>query len=210
MKQRKVGLIALLLLAFSSTIFAQGITKKGIKTGLNIATLTGNYAEGSNPRIGFVYGCFVKYELNNRFSLQPEVLFTMKGAKFEYSGIKATNELNYIEIPVLVKLHIPLERRLNSNVFIGPALSIKITATCERESDDEVHERDIDNIPATDFGLVSGAEVEFGRLTVEFRYNYGLTSIDGQDIENFFNAENRQENTMIKNSVISIMLGFSF
>lgn len=72
---KKIGLTALLLLVYSSTIFTQGITTKGIKTGLNIATLTRDYAEDSNPRIGFMYGCFVKYEVSNIFSLLSGIYF---------------------------------------------------------------------------------------------------------------------------------------
>ena len=42
MKQVKIILIAISLLMISSAVFAQGITAKGVKGGLNIATLTGD------------------------------------------------------------------------------------------------------------------------------------------------------------------------
>ncbi len=83
MNKANVIVIAILLLMFSTAVFAQRITAKGIKGGLNIATITGDDIEGFDSKMGFVFGGFLTYEVNETFSFQPEVLFSRKGTKFE-------------------------------------------------------------------------------------------------------------------------------
>jgi len=143
MKQVKIILIAILLLMFSTAVFAQGITAKGVKGGLNIATLTGDDIDDADSKMGFAFGVFITYEINEMLSLQPEVLFTMKGAKFkdEYTEVEDDYEyyekyegswnLDYLEIPVLVKINIPMEGNIKPNVFLGPALGFNLSATYE-------------------------------------------------------------------------------
>ena len=225
MKQGKIILIALLLLAFSSAVFAQGITAKGVKGGLNIATLTGDDVEDAKSKIGFAFGGFITYEVNEMLSLQPEFLFTMKGVKFDYEETyeedgyesyeksEGTWNLNYLEIPVLAKLKIPMEGNIKPNVFLGPALGINISATHDSDYEywvkDEngsiIYENsgnddgDIEDIKGVDFGIVFGVGVEFGKIIVDARYNLGLSTI-----------ADREGDPKIKNSVISLMLGYSF
>ena len=224
MKQGKIILIAISLLMISSVIFAQGITAKGVKGGLNIATLTGDDAEDEKSKIGFAFGGFLTYEVNKMFSLQPELLFTMKGTKFEFEYIEdygsfqyyykqeGSWNLNYLEIPILAKLNIPMEGNIKPNVFLGPALGFNLSATFDSDWEDKGYEDGVlvfedsggvnddieDYIKGVDFGLVFGAGVDFGQISVDARYNFGLSTIaDEGDAE-------------IKNSVISIMLGYAF
>ena len=224
MKQGKIILIAISLLMISSSVFAQGITAKGVKGGLNIATLTGDEVEDAKSKIGFNFGGFLAYEFNEMFSLQLEVLFTMKGAKFEdeyteeeddyeyYEKYEGSWNLNYLEIPILAKLNIPMKGNIKPNVFLGPALGVTLTATYEYDYEYKGYEDgqlvdeysgsidgDIEDIKGVDFGLVFGAGIEFGKIIVDARYNLGLSTIEenGEDVE-------------VKNNVISVMLGYSF
>ena len=224
MKKSKIIGALVLVLLFSSSLLAQGITAKGIKCGLNIANLTGDDVENADPKICLVLGGFLTYELNEMFAIQPEVLFSMKGAKFEdeyteeysnyeyYDRTEGSWKLNYLEIPVLAKLNIPMESNVKPNIFIGPALGINLSATYDMdyewwEKEDGVivdegsgsDDGDIEDIKGADFGLIFGAGVEFGKITVDARYNLGLSTIDDSD-----------EESDVKNSVISIMLGYSF
>lgn len=226
MKQRKIMLITLLLLAFSSAVIAQEITAKGIKGGFNIATLTGDDVDDEYvvSKLGFAFGCFIVYEVNELFSLQPELLFTMKGLKYvhEDSNISGNYEyyqkhegsqnLSYLEIPILAKLNIPIRGNIKPNVFLGPALAFNLNATYDLSVEFKTYEygeliyeesasvdgQDLEDIKSVDFGLVLGAGVEFGKISVDARYDTGLTSIDDSS-----------ESFKVYNSVISIMLSIS-
>lgn len=224
MKKSKIIGVLMVVLFLSTTIFAGEITGKGIKAGLNIANLTGDDVEDTDPKMGLAIGGFLTYSINDMFSIQPEILFTMKGMKIDYEETETDDnweyyaksegswKLNYLEIPVLAKLNIPMESSVKPNIFLGPALGINLSATYDMdyewwekedgvivEEGSESEDGDIEDIKGADFGLIFGAGVEFGKITVDARYNLGLTTIDDSE-----------EEADVKNSVISIMVGYSF
>lgn len=199
MKQGKIVLLVIFILLISSIVYAQGITAKGIKGGINIATLTGDDVEDAESKIGFVFGGFVSYEVNDAFCIQPEVLFTMKGTKMSGQGYEVSQNLNYIEIPILAKLNIAMDGNAQPNLFFGPAVGLNLSATYKIESDYGDDDGDIEDVAPMDIGIIFGGGVEFGNILIDARYDMGLTSIDDSS-----------ENFKVKNSVISIMLGMLF
>lgn len=88
---------------------AQGITGYGIKGGLNIANLTGDDIEYTDPRMGLAIGGFLTYSISEMFAIQPEIYYSMQGAKKEVDDIDCEWKYDYIQIPALVKFYIPIE-----------------------------------------------------------------------------------------------------
>ncbi|MEA3476130.1 MAG: porin family protein [Candidatus Cloacimonadota bacterium] len=196
---KRISIIIVVMIFCASLLVAQGITGKGIKAGLNIATLTGDDVSDDMESIfRFAIGGFLTYSINEMFAIQPEVYYSMQGAKLEEGDEKTTCKYDYIQVPVLVKVNIPIESSLRPNIFLGPALGINLSAKYKYENAVEV-EDDIEDVKTMDLGLVFGAGVNIGPATIDARYNLGLTTTD--DSEDEFD---------VKNSVISIMLGYSF
>jgi hypothetical protein len=114
-------------------------------------------------------------------------------------------KLDYLEIPVLVKIIFPSPGGVNPYLFAGPAVAIKVSGKVKAEFAGESDEEDIEDMKSTDFGLVIGAGVDFGfgalgkgTLSVDIRYSLGLSTIsdfEGDDV---------------KNGAFSLMVGFSF
>jgi len=219
MKRLTVTLFAIvLLLTFSSMVSAQGLTGYGLKAGLNLANLGGDDAEYTDVdkkmRMGFTVGGFVTYSINEMFAIQPEVLYTQKGAKYEDpdDDFKETDKYEYLEIPVLAKFTIPTEGNISPNLFVGPALGILMSAKWDWEWGDESGSEDMkDDSKSTDFGLVFGAGVDIGMphsaITIDGRYTLGLTTI----CEPYTDPETEEEHECdVKNGVISFMVGYSF
>lgn len=85
--------------------------KFGVKAGLNIATLKGDI-DDVKSRAGLYAGGYARIPLAPKFTFQPEVLFSMQGAKFEYSETymgyyakeKSAFKFNYINIPLNVSI----------------------------------------------------------------------------------------------------------
>ena len=194
----KKGMTFVILLFVVGGLFAQSL---GIKGGLNLSTLTGDDVEDAKTKLGFAFGGFYTYQLNEQFAFQPEIFFTMKGAKFEDEimgyDYEETDYLNYIEVPMLFKMMIPSSSSVMPNLFVGPALAFNISATYKIEVDGDEDDGDIEDINAMDFGLVFGAGADLGKITIDGRYNLGLTNIP--DVEG---------DPKVKNSVISFMLGY--
>ena len=203
----KKVLLIIAILTFTLAVNAQ--THFGLKAGLNIANLNGSDAGNSDSRTGFLAGGFFAYDFSPMFSIQPEVLYTMKGAqqKENYLGqsVTYTLKLDYVEIPVLLKLNIPLApgSTVKPSIFAGPAIDFKVNSQVEAESGGQTASADLEDIKGTDFGLVFGGALAFDLsgydLGFDVRYTLGLTSIDdsGNDAD-------------IKNSAISIAAFFGF
>jgi outer membrane immunogenic protein len=101
--------------------------KFGIKGGANIANVNGDFMEGLEDwksTIGFCGGIFLELNFGRVLTIQPEVLYTMKGANTGDGKLK----FDYIEIPVLLKLRIPISS-VHPFVFAGPAFGFNLKAT---------------------------------------------------------------------------------
>lgn len=85
----KNNILTLLLLLTIGAIKAQDY-KLGLKGGLNIASqnnslLSGVTKTNSTPIIGFNIGGFVEIKISEKFSAQPELLFSAQGGKLSYN-----------------------------------------------------------------------------------------------------------------------------
>lgn len=203
------ALAAALTLGAASGAAAQGISV-GVKAGVNVATLGGDDVEDAESRIGLVGGAFLVYRFSDMLALQPEVLYSQKGTSFSDTEGEVTLKLDYVDVPVLLRLDVPLANSsLRPSVFAGPVFSLRASCGAEAEFDGgsvEVNCDDFDeegiSFKDTDFGLAFGAGLDFpaGRATVTLdgRYTLGLSSIDdsGQDAD-------------VKNRAFAAMLGIS-
>lgn len=208
-----IGLVTFLLLFVVSGLSAQDRVI-GVKGGFNIADLDIE-DEDTDTRTGFVGGVYGKFGINEVFSIQPEVLFSQKGASETEAGTELEFMFDYIEIPVLLVYSFPVENSgFSPSLYVGPAVSfeskceveasepgVSLTVDCdevENVSDGEV----VIDTKGTDFGLVFGGGIDITAgsavLVFDVRYNYGLTDIlDEGDVE-------------VKNRAFSIMGGIGF
>jgi opacity protein-like surface antigen len=116
--------------------FSQEI-KFGSKVGLNLSNLRGDYPTGideHNSKIGFHIGGFAEYEINDKFTLQPELLFSTQGNTYGYKdyygggsyydGADYNLKLNYINLPIILKYKI-IEKL---SIDFGPQISYLMSA----------------------------------------------------------------------------------
>src|SRR5260221_5824274 len=86
--------------------------KFGIKGGLNLTNLYVADVSHESMKAGFNGGVFAKLPLTKGFSIQPELLYSLKGAKENYNNfVQGSGEyrfnLSYLELPVLSDLNLP-------------------------------------------------------------------------------------------------------
>jgi hypothetical protein len=204
-----IGAVAIMLMLPSLSL-AAGI-KVGLKIGMNRADFHGEdvqemlQAMGGymESKWGLCAGGFVRFNISKTFAIQPEVLYTMKGAKIDSTVLRIKSKwefnLSYLEVPVIVKFMIPTPGGVKPNLYAGPSLAIKLSSKIKHEIPGwPVEEQDIEGMKDTDFGLIIGAGIDFGKLMVDLRYVLGLTAISDD------------ANSDIKNRVISLMIGYSF
>lgn len=217
------------LLMTAAAVFAFGFAnaqevKFGAKAGLNLSTvsISGDGSEGQSPKsiIGFHVGGFAEFKVSDKFSVQPELLFSTQGVKGEVSSstafysmnTKSTQNLNYINIPVMAKYYVIEGLHIEAGPQVGFLLSVKAetdttvttsfpgfpsTTTTTSEST-----TDKSTANTIDFGLNLGAGYDITEnISAGLRYNLGLTNIS--KIEN-------QGNYSVKNRVLSLSVAYKF
>src|SRR5438874_12214726 len=108
-KVRSAVVLTTLFLTLAPPAFAQGIQAAGLKVGVNFAkaVVASDTAATLENKTGAAAGAFVRLGLS-RIAIQPEILFSMKGGQQPAGGDEFHLKLNYLEIPVLLRLGMPL------------------------------------------------------------------------------------------------------
>lgn len=169
----------------------------GIKGGLNISTITNADVDGVNSKslVGFHVGFFGEFVLSDKFSIQPEVLYSTQGTKIEFEGIKGDLKLDYIAIPVMAKYYVADSFSLELGPQIGFLVSAKAKSGGESEDvKDELKSTDV----SLNFGLGYDITENF---MIGARYNLGLTRLQDELLP----GEDES-----KNSVFQISIGYKF
>ena len=140
---KKISLIALLTF-LTISISAQSLipTKFGMKAGLNFSTLSISSVDGVQPtvnssQIGITAGVCFHIPLSDKWFINPEVLYSQKGASFDYnfSHDYAPNQrdeyatttqltLSYVELNPTISFKASDKLALN----FGPSISFLIGA----------------------------------------------------------------------------------
>lgn len=113
----KKALLSLALLAGAAGVAnAQTGVKYGLKGGFNGSTFSGADSKGSEYKAGFAAGAFLNFGLSDNFSVQPEFLYSQKGASVDnqpyFSGTAlktdgtAKTTLGYLDIPIMFRYNI--------------------------------------------------------------------------------------------------------
>lgn len=196
-------LILLLLVCLIGFSFANSQIKYGVKGGLSIANQkwsSGSISITPDSRTGGAFGVFLRVHTSERFAIQPEILYVMKGTKLDgelFEGDaadKVTFENNYLSIPVIAKVYFN-----GFNIQAGPSfdflLSSKISANGMSEDVKE-------SFKVFDLGLSVGLGYDFkGGLTFDGRYVLGLTDM---------NDEPEMEGVKMTNNCFLITMGIAF
>ena len=76
---KKSILIIAMVLFGATTVSAQEYWNFGVKGGVNFSTVTGDYFDSPDSRTGFNIGVLAEIPVADRFSIQPEVLYSAQG-----------------------------------------------------------------------------------------------------------------------------------
>jgi len=204
--------------------FANAQTARfGIKGGLNVSTLTGDI-ENVDPKIGAHVGGLVEIKVANKFSIQPELLLSLQGAKRDYyrnaGGTRFYNEdkvnLTYINVPVIAKFYVIPSLSLEAGPQLGFLVDAqnKFTRTQTTGNSSSSFERkdDVkDNFRSVDAGFNLGASYFFtDHMFIQGRYTIGISSIDKSDYSDNEDFDNYDYDEGVHNGVFQVSFGYRF
>lgn len=220
---RRTATAAALALAVVATLPATLEAQEiGLKLGGSMAK-TDLSAEGigidPDSRFGLAGGGFIRFPFGPLLSLQAELLYAQKGFEiaFEDEDLGEFDigfHLDYVEIPLLLRIALPTGPMLSPYVLMGPAVALEASCKSKVEFSGLSASVDCDetdpetgisaDTKSVDVGAALGGGVAFpmgpGSLSVEGRYTFGLVDIN--DIEGADAAE-------MKNRAWYFLAGFS-
>jgi hypothetical protein len=188
----------------------------GVKGGVSVSQVQADLFDTDN-RTGFVGGVYGAFDLTPMIGIQPELLLVRKGAKLfgtdvsvggiPLGEIGTTLDVDYLEVPLLLRVSLPVAEAVGVRFLAGPVASLKVD---EKLSTTGLigYSLDSDQVKTADFGLAAGAAVAFrsGTFAVvgEGRYTLGLTNISDLSIADVsFGGD-------VKNGSFYLMAGLEF
>jgi hypothetical protein len=203
------GMVVVVSAQEQQTSAEKSLTPKfGIKGGLNLSNLYTDQADNNNLKTGLNLGFYAKIPLTKGFSIQPELIYSGKGAKLTYNNfILGKGEyrfnLNYVEVPVLAVINLASNLNIQAGGYVSYLASANIKDLKNDGTIKNITDLKADNFNRFDYGLVGGIGVDVMNFTIGARYNYGLQELGSSGI-----AGQLTKNS--KNSVIALYIGFGF
>jgi len=180
----------------------------GIKAGMNVSSLSDDETlEDQGSKIGFNAGVFANIPVAESFSIQPEVLYSQYGDKYDYvvagNRYSYANHLDYITVPVMFQYNFIPNLYVEAGPEFGFMVSAKNKAKNETNNDVLAESGNYkDNFNTFNVGIGLGAGYYFtDNIGLTARYVAGVTDI-AKDRPNGSDA--------IRNNTFQVGLAFKF
>lgn len=194
---RLLGIVALIA-AGAAPLHAQSsrFTYGGL-LGLSFSKAGGEDIGGNSKLVvGTAVGAFATFGFGGMLAVEPQLLLVDKGIKSEEGGLSVTAKLNYLQIPLLVKVLFPIGAPggVTGFLFAGPGVAYRVGCrlTLAQEGNELTGDCDTDEetdaLRSFDSSLIFGLGADIGRATFSIRYDLGLSRLDqsaeANDIKN--------------------------
>jgi len=169
-KIMKKTLVSIILVLAFTALQAQF----GVKGGINLANWAGDDVdeEGKKALIGPYFGFFYNIECADMFSIQPELVYSSQGVKYELMGQSAKIAASYLNLTALARLN------TSSGFFvgIGPQIGFLLSAKIKEDGSDDLDIKD--EMKGTDIAaaIAAGYELESG-FGFYARYNHSFSKL---------------------------------
>lgn len=155
----------------------------GVLGGLNISSVGGSDAQNTSSKVGFTLGAFMRWPIDDMWSLHTELDYVRKGTKFNDNGAQGEVAIGYVEVPVLFR-GTTGDKDFRMYGEAGPAFSFKATCSVSLKVNGVAQAATCDDagpFKSFDAGLAVGAgfEIPMGDygFTAGVRYNYGFLKV---------------------------------
>jgi len=163
-------------LLIAGTASAQHSSEKfgiGVKGGLNVYNINNDDNTDYNSRVGFHAGLLGHLHLAPQLALQPEVVYSQQGVKYNVGNVETRLNLDYINVPLMVQYMFDNGFRLQAGPQVGFLLGAK-----SKFGSTEIDVKD--QLNTVDFGIGAGIGYVHppSGFGVDARYNLGLSNMN--------------------------------
>ncbi len=204
MNMKKIFSTLFLVLCIGTISKAQE-THFGVKAGLNYSSIIGDLTQGIKFRFSGHAGVFLEVKYSDKFSFQPELLYSSQGFQFssdlatiqnggfisDQNDIRTNVQFNFLTIPIVTRF--ALNDRLSLD--FGPQVGFLLNQVTKIKYLDQRDDTIPDNRSSVagdfqlDYGAVAGLSYEINdEFSVEPRFYIGLRNRLnglGGDIQNY-------------------------
>lgn len=164
---------------------AKGKVSYGIRAGLNVSDIVGEYGPDAddrldmNSRVGFHIGGVVDIPITNGFYVQPGLSLTTRGAKekstYREAGYSEETSTRYrpmyLQIPVLASFRADVSESVNVQVNVGPHFAFGLGGKCKDTYCDSDGLSESQKYPFFDESTAN--EARFGAKRFDFGLSFG-------------------------------------
>jgi len=168
--------LVLVLFAGITVASANAQVQFGVKAGGNFATQTGSDAGDSRTLFGFNAGAFLKLAIQRGLSVQPELVYSGQGARYDVGGVTSSYHANYLNIPILLKF----SHGSGAYFETGPQFGF-LTSASVHQGGNSTNDKDFYH--SSDFAWVFGIgyKIPQSPVGIDFRYNVGLSNVEDRE-----------------------------
>ena len=146
----------------------------GVKSGLNVGLATG-FAVGWHAPLYFETGLY----------------YTEKGGKGKAGDTKFTYNLDYLEVPLVLKYMVDIDRGLSLQPFLGGYLACGVGGKVKDFGQREAYSS-FSNSPYSfrrfDGGVKMGCGLQYDMLYLDLTYDLGLSNVSDDDFDDCRNS----------------------
>ncbi len=177
----------------------------GFRIGPSFSTVNSDdiYLDGSSMKTGLNAGVAAGFAVvpHTPLYLETGLYYTEKGGKGKVGGDKFTYQLNYLEMPLVMKYRIDIDRGFSIQPFLGGYLACGVCGKIKDFGERAAYSSFSDNpysFQRFDGGLKTGCGLQFDMFYAEVSYDLGLANICHDDFDTS------------KNSALTLNVGINF
>ena len=158
----------------------------GLRLGMNLSTVSSDdsYLDGGDIQAGLNIGALVGFQLSPQAPvyLESVLFYTEKGGKGKNQGKKFIYNLNYLEVPVVIKYKFDVDGDFSVHPFAGGYMAWGIGGRIKNYGDRETYKTFSDTtFKRFDGGIRLGCGFEYQILYGEMAYDLGIANIGHDD-----------------------------
>lgn len=165
----------------------------GLRLGLSLAAVNSDddQLDGGGVQAGLNLGAIIGFQLSPSAPvyLESGLYYTEKGGKGYVEGKKFTFDLNYLEMPILIKYRYEIDDDMSIQPFGGGYLAMGVGGKVKNYAD-RASQSSFSNsyFKRFDGGLRLGCGFEYQLLYADIAYEFGLANICHSDFESSHNG----------------------
>ena len=177
----------------TDSFFGQNACYYGLRIGPSFSTVNSDdpALDGGKSQTGLNIGAVVGFALTDEAPvfLETGLFYNEKGGKTTYEGKKMTYDLNYLELPIVVKYAVDLDYGFTLQPFVGGYLACGVGGKI-RNYGDRIAESSFSKkyFQRFDGGLRFGCGVSYDMFYADLSYDLGLSNICHDEFDKSHNG----------------------